>query len=280
MTVTPTPATLTEILREADTDDLDVLVDYITDSGEGRITVANDVCTQLTNAKKAQRYGAEDRFIIEREFRLFGGNTVANMLRDVKGFFGGSSAPAGSTDGVSAISYDEIVRDVAKHLKVKFDKNATTPQVEDGILKTLLVTSFEKMLPAERESVLSDLGIKDAKELAKRGMAAIASGLFAATLTSAMMFHLSRYVAGGTVAALLGRGLAVGAVSFVAARPIAVFAGPIGWAVTGAWALADMSSPAYRVTVPCVVQVAYMRLKAEMKNAPRLTGDSAKALPC
>jgi uncharacterized protein YaaW (UPF0174 family) len=80
-----------------------------------------------------------------------------------------------------------------------------------------------------------------------------------------MAYHLSRSVAAASVQALLGRGLAIGATAVIA-RPIAVLAGPIGWAVTGAWALADMASPAYRVTVPCVVQIAYMRKKAQMNG--------------
>jgi len=35
------------------------------------------------------------------------------------------------------------------------------------------------------------------------------------------------------------------------------------------WTLADLSSPAYRVTVPCVVQLAYMRQK--MINKSKVT---------
>lgn len=265
MTDSLTPATLNEILRDADNEDLDVLVDYITDSGEGRISLDDRVCALLLKAKRAQFYGSEDRQIIERELRYFGGNTVANLFREVKNIFGGTDTTTSSTDASAAVSYDEIVRDVAKHLKVKFDKFAGTPQVEDGLLKTLLVSSFEKMTPDEREAVLNDLNIPDAKDLALRSMAAIGSGIYAASLTSSMAFILSRHVAGGTVRALLGRGLTFGATSFVG-RPIGVLAGPVGWAVTGAWALADMSSPAYRVTVPSVIQIAYMRKKSQMKH--------------
>jgi hypothetical protein len=42
-------------------------------------------------------------------------------------------------------------------------------------------------------------------------------------------------------------------------RGINIALGPIGWAVTALWTLADLASPAYRVTVPCVVQIAYIR---------------------
>lgn len=263
-----TQATLNEILRNAENEDLDVLVDYITDSGEGRISLDNDTCATLVKAKTDLSYGLNERRLIESELRQFGGNTMANLLRDVRSLLGGFSsllAEGASADSVAAVPYDEIVRDVAEHLKVKFDNYAGTPEVEDGLLKSLLVTSFEKMTPEERETILKDLDIAGAADLAQRGAAAIGVGVFAASLSTAMAYRLSRSVAGATVQALLGRSLTMGAASVIA-RPVAVLVGPIGWAVTGAWALADMASPAYRVTVPCVVQVAYMRKKAQMKG--------------
>ena len=46
---------------------------------------------------------------------------------------------------------------------------------------------------------------------------------------------------------------------FVGGRLLALLAGPIGLALTGLWALADIAGPAYRVTIPCVILIAYMR---------------------
>lgn len=263
------PASLSAILLKADAEDLDVLVDYITDSGKGRISLDNDICAKLVAAKDSMAYSLEARKLIENELRRFGGNTVANLLRDVKSFVGGLGPLFGASPdaAASAVAYDEIVRDVAKHLKVKFDTYAGTPEVEDGILKSLLIASFEKMSPDEREQVLKDLDIPDATTLAARGAAAVGAGVLAATLSSAMAYQLSSIVAMSTMRALLGRTLTMSAASIVA-RPITILAGPIGWAVTGAWALADMASPAYRVTVPCVVQIAYMRNKARMQALP------------
>lgn len=262
------PVPLASILRDADNEDLDVLVDHITDSGKGRIALDNDICTSLVKAKSDQSYGSKERMLIESELRRFGGNTVANLVRDVRSLFGGVSSllnGGASANSITAVPYDEIVRDVAEHLKVKFDKHASTPQVEEGILKSLLVASFEKMTPDERAAVLKDIDIPDAAMLARRSVAVMSAAIFAASLNAAMAYQLSRTVATATAQALLGRGLAVGAASVVA-QPVALLAGPIGWALTGAWALADMASPAYRVTVPCVVQVAYMRMKARMNS--------------
>jgi Ubiquinol-cytochrome C chaperone len=52
-------------------------------------------------------------------------------------------------------------------------------------------------------------------------------------------------------------------------RSISAFAGPVGWAVTAIWTAFDLASPAYRVTVPCVVQLAYMRQKMKSGDIPK-----------
>ena len=44
-------------------------------------------------------------------------------------------------------------------------------------------------------------------------------------------------------------------------RLIGVAAGPIGWALTGAWTAFDLAGAAKRVTVPAVIQIAVLRKK-------------------
>ena len=39
-------------------------------------------------------------------------------------------------------------------------------------------------------------------------------------------------------------------------------AGPIGWTLSAAWLLADLAGPAYRITVPAVIMVAYLRAES------------------
>jgi uncharacterized protein YaaW (UPF0174 family) len=72
---------------------------------------------------------------------------------------------------------------------------------------------------------------------------------------------LARIVANAVARAFFNRGL-----SFAANDALTPSMGlmlcPVGWVVTGLWTLADLASPAYRVTVSCVVQIGYMRPKA------------------
>ena len=44
-------------------------------------------------------------------------------------------------------------------------------------------------------------------------------------------------------------------------KVLGTLAGPLGWVITAGWTVYDLASPAYRVTIPGVIQVAYMRMR-------------------
>ncbi|MYZ51250.1 hypothetical protein F5985_03625 [Malikia spinosa] len=60
--------------------------------------------------------------------------------------------------------------------------------------------------------------------------------------------------------ALIGRGLSFAATGTLM-RAASVLTGPIGWAITGIWTAVDLAGAAYRVTIPAVIQVAFLRQK-------------------
>ena len=187
------PGSLPLLLAQADVEDLDILVDYITDNGEGRITLNNDVCARLVKCKNRKAYTDADRALIGREIRAFGGNTLTNVYRDVR-----SSLPFGSLldkvlpDVDAAIPYDEVVKDVASHLKVPFDKNEDVLVVEGGILRKILRDSFEKMSPDERAAVLKELNVTD---LGMVGPAASAALIAAGRASGFATYKLALVVA-------------------------------------------------------------------------------------
>ena len=168
------PGNLSLLLAQADVADLDILVDYITDNGEGRISLNNDVCARLVKCRERKAYSDEDRVRIGREIRAFGGNTLTNVYRDVR-----SSLPFGSLldkvlpDADATVSYDEVVKDVASHLKVPFNKDEDVLIIEDGILRKIMRDSFEKMSPAERATVLKELNVADLGMLGPAASAAL-----------------------------------------------------------------------------------------------------------
>jgi uncharacterized protein YaaW (UPF0174 family) len=74
-------------------------------------------------------------------------------------------------------------------------------------------------------------------------------------------FQLTVIIANAVLKVLIGRGLTF-AGGATLTRTMAVLTDPIGWVITGAWTMVDIASPAYRVTIPAVIQIAALRQKA------------------
>lgn len=228
------------VLRHADVDDIDVLVDYLTDKGEGRLMLESHLCRTLIAAKKAREYSNTLRERIADEIKAFGSHTLKNLFRK------------------DAIDYSSVVQDVANHLKAPFNKSTTDANVEAAIIQKLFADSVLKMSEAERTKVFEDLGIGDHSVIEP---AAVAVAIAAGRMTGLNPYRYALIVANAVAKAILGRGLTWTG-NIILTRTVSIMLGPIGWVLTGLWTAFDLGSPAYRVTVPCIVQIAYMRLKA------------------
>ncbi|MDZ5455659.1 YaaW family protein [Azohydromonas lata] len=232
------------VLQTAEESDLTIISDYITDSGKGRISLDSSVRAYLEVCRQSNAL-SENINVLAKEIQDFGGNTIMN-------FFRGKGVP-----------YPEIVEDVASHFKVKADKTESTESLETKILLAVAVKAMEKMSPTEQRDFASKIsggrvvgagpGVIDALQ------AAVVAGGYGT-------YMLAAAVANGAAEQLLGRGLVLAA-NGALMRGIGAFAGPIGWAVTVIWALFDLASPAYRVTVPCVLQIAYLRQRSKETKA-------------
>lgn len=238
---------LANLLSSADVDDLTVLIDHITDKGDGRISLSADACKTLTRAKSNGRIDEATRALIAEELQRFGGNSLVNLMR------GGSGVP-----------YKEILCDVASHVKADFNPRGDCAEIEVSILEAVLAQSVGKMSEQEKAELFAEFGGIYKPGAGPAVMAALQVAIKASGFGS---YKLAAVVANAVAKALLGRGLAFGATAGMM-RTISVFAGPIGWAITAIWTAFDLGSPAYRVTVPCVIQIAYMRQKAAYRSCP------------
>lgn len=252
------PNNLFLLLKDADVEDLNILVDYITDKGEGRITLDDEVCKRLVVCMRNKMYSKNDRHLIEREICRFGGNTIANLVRDARSALVFSGLDRYLPDMAPSVEYREVVSDVATHLKVAIHKDSSIPTMEDGIMRKILADAYEKMNLEEKKALLDSLNLSDMSLLQP---AALAAAIAAGRLAGFATYKLAAIVANAVAKALIGKGLTFAATGTLM-RGISVLIGPVGWILTGIWTMADMASPAYRVTVPCVVQLAYMRQKA------------------
>lgn len=231
-------------LHNADSSDLKILVDYLTKDKDGDTRLTEEL-TYTENYKKYYpdqlQLMCED---IAEELQLYGGNTFMNMFRG------------------HGVEYKEILIDVCNKMKVNYNKNSSVELIEYNLLQTILIDSLDNMSVKELEILMKEM------EISTQGFGKQA---FVAALQIAIkkggfsVYKMAVIVANAVSKALLGRGLAL-ASNAALTRSLSVFAGPIGWAVTAIWTAIDIAGPAYRVTIPSVIQIAYMRAKYNMKK--------------
>lgn len=84
-------------------------------------------------------------------------------------------------------------------------------------------------------------------------------------LTGFLMYKILVIVANSIAKALIGRGLSLGA-NAALVKALGVFAGPIGWTVSGIWTIVSICGPAYRKTIPLVYKIGLLRMKKRYAN--------------
>ncbi|MGE5120165.1 YaaW family protein [Yersinia enterocolitica] len=215
---------LVQLLLNADKGDIDLLIDYVTNTGKFGFSMSDSVKAVLRDAKCQDIPDEETLRLLVRELQHFGGNTFVNLFRR------------------NGVSYSEIVDDVANHLKMKVPAAASVEEKEALIVDCVFTSSWKKMSDDERHQLLRGMGISASVSLdipVWQKAALVANGLAQTTA--------------GKVLPLIA-GLGIG-------RVLGVLTGPVGLAITGLYTAYDISNPAFRVTLPCVVQIAWIRLK-------------------
>ncbi|MEL9773186.1 hypothetical protein J4W93_16935 [Escherichia coli] len=222
--------TLVALLLNADKNDIDLLIDYITPDGKFNFSQSDRVKKALRDGKNSEAVDEETLRLLIRELQHFGGNTVMNLFRR------------------NGVSYSEIVDDVASHLKIKVAKNAPVKEKESLIIDAVFASSWNKMSDDDRRQLLRDMGISTSISLDKLSRMELPL-----LQRAAMVASVLAQIATGKALPLIA-GLGIG-------RVLGVLTGPVGLALTGLYTAYDISNPAFRITLPCVVQIAWIRLK-------------------
>lgn len=173
------------------------------------------------------------------ELQLFGGNSLVNkVLRDNTG-----------------VSYREIASDVANLLKAE----------NKGDVETLELAAWEKALGKEFEKDDSEKVKILCGKLANSNFGHMPKGSSVARAVVGMIklggfraYQLNVCLANCLVRHVTGRGLSFAA-NATLTKTMSIFAGPLGWVLTGLWTIIDIAAPAYRVTVPAVLYIGALR---------------------
>lgn len=231
-------------LKFCENDDLEILVHFLIKGKDG-----NERLTEtLSSNERFKQCGKEYTKIwdlIAKELQCFGADSIATLLRLGKG-----------------VLYREILTDVCNKLKVNYHSKDNIQAIEENLLLKIVEVSLEDMTEEEKRELANRLNIN----IANLSTVAIMAALQGATRMGAFTtYQLALIVANSTAKFIAGRGLALSANAGLT-RGIAVFAGPIGWTISGLLTLPMITGPAYRVTIPSVIQVAYMRQKGLAKK--------------
>lgn len=235
------------VLEHADNEDLKTLCDIITLGKDGRPRISDSLTkTKVYKRNYPHRMSPLIPAMI-RELGLYGSNSFAN-------FFRGEGA-----------DYSTILRKVAKRLKVSFRNSQSDEVIEGYMLQKLFDDMSDRLSDEELRAMAREFGVKPIRYSRQAIVVALQvairrGGIYG--LTWAM--NVANVVARQTV----GRGIATFAAGTVLSRSLSVMTGPVGWALTAAWTAYDIAGPAYRVIVPAVIQIAYLRQKNHLLALP------------
>lgn len=183
--------------------------------------------------------------VIAGELQLYGGDSLVNFFRG------------------NGVLYEEILSDVCSRVGVKLtDTDKDLRKKEEKLIEFLANKAWDNMSAEQRNEFLKKTNlIKNFSEF--KDMSPMRLALAAGGASAALLYE---YVAGAMLASL-GAGLGarfVGpmALQFIGTRAgAAVLAGPFAAIVGVALTVPLLSGAAYRVTMPAVIQIAYMRKK-------------------
>lgn len=234
-----------EFLRELSSQELNDLVQCLTKDKDGD-SLWTEELTGNESYKKYYPDHAKYWQLIAGELQCFGANSVATIFRGGKG-----------------VLYREVLYDVCDKLSIKQGKEETTLDVENKVLTKFVTDAFEKMTESDRAEFAKTTGLDGLKSFTPNAVAAAALLIFKAG--GLQSFKLTLVIANAISRSLLGYGLAF-AGNAALVRAASLLTGPIGWALTGAWTAVDVAGPAYRVTIPAVVQVALLRKRLQVEK--------------
>ncbi|KJJ61590.1 hypothetical protein RT21_19135 [Pseudomonas sp. 10B238] len=220
------------LLQSAEPADIHDLVSFMTDNGKGRLAMASEVRNTLVAARNANQYSRGELVLLIRELQHFGGNSVVNLVRR------------------NGVPYAEIVSDVLRYVGGEAHGNEVAA-LELQVLDKLVRKQWSKMSEQERAAFARQYG--NASGFAQLNLETLLASF---RLDAGSAARLASAV-GSCITPLMFEGALSWGATAVASRFAGLALGPLATAA----GIQSAASEAYRVTVPCVAHIAYIRLK-------------------
>lgn len=224
-----------EFLRKMKSSELSELVEILKGKKD-----SERISEEMTNNELFKKhYPNHKKYInlILEEFQRYGGNTFANIFRD------------------GGVLYKKILCDVCNKMKVKYNKIQDTRYIEDLLLTKILSDSLKNIKAEDLKTISKDLKLETTDFTPN----VVAAALQATVRGNGFLFYKKSVIVANGVAKSLGIGGFSLATNATITKTIGILAGPIGWFLVAALTSLSIAGPAYRVTIPAVIQVAFLR---------------------
>lgn len=232
-------ADLDMVLQAASNADLDPLVDFI---------VNNHITENLSTSEEFKRFfPAHHHYvhIISHELRAFGGNSIANFIRKGRG-----------------PDYRTVVCDVAKHFQLKFASDDHLPLIEQKIIAHVMKEIYNNMTKEQKQIFIAEVQQYQDNNGA---MVVAAVELEDFSSLSNKAIALMSLLVSNTVSHIMGARslvpLLVGPLEQSFTKLRQTLRQPLQWLKQMLYHLYELGGARYRVTVPCVVHIAMLRIK-------------------
>ena len=234
-----------QFMNNCTSEDLGILVAILTadKDGDARLT------EELTTNDRYKEFSPDHHKywdLIAAELQCFGANSFMTMFR-----------------GGEGVLYKEVLTDACDKMKVNYNSNASVEAIEMNLLMKVLTDSMENMTPDQLRDISEELNLKTTDFSKQAVIAALQTGV---RFSGFAAYQVALIIANSVAKAVVGRGLTFAANAGLT-RSLSILAGPVGWALTALWTIFDISGPAFRVTLPCVIQVAFLRQKMKYQQA-------------
>lgn len=234
-----------EFLGKCSDHELNDLVNCLIYDKNGKPRLTEELTMSSTYKKYSPRHSHYWQEI-GAEIQCFGANSIVTMFRGGKG-----------------VPYKEVLCDVCDKFKVKYDKKSNTIEIEQALFLKVLADSIEQLSPEERRAFAAELGGIDLNDLTPQSLTIALQTAF--RLGGFKSYKISLIVVNAVVKALFGKGLTIAA-NRTLVKTLSILTGPIGWTISGVWTAIDIASPAMRVTIPAVFEIALLRQRIMAKG--------------
>ncbi|HBC9089244.1 TPA: DUF3944 domain-containing protein [Citrobacter koseri] len=175
--------------------------------------------------------------LIAAEFQRYGANTLVSLIRLGQG-----------------VTYREILEDVCDKLNVNYNLKSTTETIELCLLMKVLEKSLDQMTPEELATFSRNMQLDLTNPTPQFILMAVQAAIRSSSLAA---LELATVLSASVITSL--GGIATWGTVVVASRALSVIAGPVAIALSSAWMISDIAGPAYRVTIPACIIVAWLR---------------------